>query len=145
MIEIAVVDRPTSEIADAVSQLLPQLSSGAAQVDESSLRSIVASPATRLFVARDGPAIVGMLTLVLVRIPTGLRAYIEDVVVRDTHRRRGIGMALTQAALAAAEAAGARTVNLTSNAKRQAANQLYEKMGFRRRDTNVFRLIFDRA
>ncbi len=98
------------------------------------------SPATVLFVAReaDGP-ILGSLTLALFRIPTGLRAWIEDVVVDEAARGKGVGAALNEAALDHARAVGARTVDLTSRPSREAANRLYQRLGFVERDTNVYR------
>ena len=102
---------------------------------------MVKSPATVLFVARreDDRAIVGTLTLALFRIPTGLRAWIEDVIVDETAAGAGIGGKLTTAAIDRAKQAGARTVDLTSAPRREAANHLYEKLGFQRRETNVWR------
>lgn len=82
----------------------------------------------------------GSLTLVLFRIPTGVRAWIEDVVVDESARGRGVGDVLSRTALETAAAAGARTVDLTSRPSRQAANRLYQRLGFERRDTNVYRL-----
>ena len=131
----------TPEIVAAIQGLVPQLSRNAAVPTEAEIAEIVSSPATVLFVARDRITgdIVGSLTLALFRIPTGLRAWIEDVVVAEAGRRRGIGEALTWAAIARAEAAGARTVDLTSRASREAANRLYRRVGFQQRDTNVYR------
>jgi ribosomal protein S18 acetylase RimI-like enzyme len=86
----------------------------------------------------DGP-IVGMVTLVLFRLPTGMRAWVEDVVVDTAARRRGVAEALTRAAVEVARERGARTVDLTSRPSRQAANNLYQKVGFQERDTNVYR------
>jgi ribosomal protein S18 acetylase RimI-like enzyme len=103
---------------------------------------IVASPATVLFIARDDDdarTIVGCLTLAVFRIPTGLRAWIEDVIVDQSARRRGVGEALNREAIARAQAAGARTVDLTSRPSREAANRLYQRLGFHPRDTNVYR------
>jgi ribosomal protein S18 acetylase RimI-like enzyme len=95
-------------------------------------------------VARDGGgAIAGTLTLVLFRIPTGVRAWIEDVVVDESARGSGLGEALTRAALARAGAAGARTVDLTSRPSREAANRLYRRMGFQPRETNVYRKVLE--
>jgi ribosomal protein S18 acetylase RimI-like enzyme len=104
----------------------------------------VASPATVLFVARDphrNGEIAGTLTLALFRIPTGLRAWIEDVVVDTEARGQGIGEALTRAAIQRAVAAGATTVDLTSRPSREAANRLYVRVGFTRRETNVYRYV----
>jgi ribosomal protein S18 acetylase RimI-like enzyme len=100
----------------------------------------VASPASTLLVARraDG-GIVGMLTLATFRIPTGMRAWIEDVVVDEAARGQGVGEALCRTALDTAAAAGARTVELTSRPSREAANRLYRRLGFQPRQTNVYR------
>ena len=90
-----------------------------------------------LYVARD-PSIVGVLTLTLYRIPTGLSARIDDVIVAAHSRGRGIGEALTRAAIEHARTAGARGVNLTSHPRREAANRLYQRLGFERRETNTY-------
>lgn len=131
----------TAEVVAAVQRLVPQLSATAPVPHGREVEAIVASPATVLLLARDEGSheIVGMLTLALFRIPTGVRAWIEDVVVDQAAGRRGIGTALTKEALRRAEAAGARTVDLTSRPSREAANRLYQKAGFERRDTNVYR------
>jgi ribosomal protein S18 acetylase RimI-like enzyme len=84
--------------------------------------------------------VIGTLTLALFRIPTGVRAWIEDVVVDEAARGRGAGEALTREALRLAEEAGARTVDLTSRPEREAANRLYQRLGFERRSTSVYRL-----
>jgi ribosomal protein S18 acetylase RimI-like enzyme len=124
-----------------VGRLLPELSRSAPAPTAEAVREIVTSPATTLFVGRDGPdgAIVGMLTLVLLRIPSGVRAWIEDVVVAADARGKGCGEALSRAALDAASVAGARTVDLTSRPSRQDANRLYQRLGFTARNTNVYR------
>jgi ribosomal protein S18 acetylase RimI-like enzyme len=80
-----------------------------------------------------------MLTLVTFPIPTGLRAWIEDVVVDETARGQGVGAALTEEAVRRARTVGARTVDLTSRPTRQAANRLYERLGFELRETNAYR------
>ena len=81
--------------------------------------------------------------MVLFRIPTGVRAMIEDVVVDEALRGRGIGEALSREALKVARENGARTVDLTSRPSREAANRLYQRIGFKLRDTNVYRYSFD--
>ena len=97
-------------------------------------------PAGRPTEGEDGQGrIVGMLTLVVFRIPTGVRAWIEDVVVDSAVGRRGVGEALTRAALDLAGTCGALTVDLTSRPSREAANRLYQKVGFEPRETNVYR------
>jgi ribosomal protein S18 acetylase RimI-like enzyme len=93
-----------------------------------------------LLIARDADGtIVGMLTLVLFQIPTGVRAWIEDVVVDTAAQGRGIGQALTTAAVGLANENGARTVDLTSRPSREAANRMYQKLGFCARETIVYR------
>ena len=103
------------------------------------LDEVASAEATSLLIARVSGTIVGMLTLVLFRIPTGVRAIIEDVVVDEAHRGRGIAEALTREALARSNAQGARTVDLTSRPSREDANRLYQHLGFQRRDSNVYR------
>jgi ribosomal protein S18 acetylase RimI-like enzyme len=127
-------------LVEAMARLVPQLSSSAAPPGADELARVVESPATTLFVARDaGGRIVGSLTLAVFRLPTGLRAWIEDVVVDDASRGSGTGRALVREAVRAAEAAGARTVDLTSRPDREAANRLYVRSGFEQRHTNVYR------
>ncbi|MDQ2813604.1 MAG: GNAT family N-acetyltransferase [Actinomycetota bacterium] len=130
----------TGELVKAFGRLLPQLSSSAAPVDERALQVLVAWPGTRLLVARVDGEIAGALTLVMFPIPTGSRAWIEDVVVDEAARGRGVGAALTTEAVRLARADGARTVDLTSRPSRPAANRLYERLGFRLRDSRVYRL-----
>jgi ribosomal protein S18 acetylase RimI-like enzyme len=132
----------TPALLEALARLVPQLSQSAPPIGETELAEMVASPVTRLLVARlpgtEG-AIVGTLTLVLFRVPTGVRGWIEDVVVDETARGRGVGEALTAEAVRLAAAAGARSLDLTSRPSRQAAHRLYSKLGFEVRDTSVYR------
>ena len=130
----------TPEVVDAFARLVPQLSRSAPAPGPGELGEMVDSPASVLLVARapDG-AIVGSLTLVLFRIPTGVRAWIEDVIVDESARGQGVGAALNRDALRRAQEAGARTVDLTSRPSREVANRLYHRLGFRQRDTNVYR------
>ncbi len=134
------VTEATPEVLAAMARLVPQLSRSAPPLSHAELAEIVASPATVLLVARDDrSSIVGSLTLVLFRIPTGLRAWIEDVVVDEAARGAGVGKALSRAALALAAERGARSVDLTSRPSREAANRLYRRLGFEQRETNVYR------
>jgi ribosomal protein S18 acetylase RimI-like enzyme len=130
----------TDELVEAMARLVPQLSSSNPPPSASDLAEIVSSPTTALFVARHTGAVVGTLTLASFRIPTGLRAWIEDVVVDDAARGLGVGEALTQAALEEARRRGALTVDLTSRPTREAANRLYQRVGFEARSTNVYRM-----
>ncbi|MDH3192990.1 MAG: GNAT family N-acetyltransferase, partial [Acidimicrobiia bacterium] len=93
-----------------------------------------------LFVAEDGDAIVGSLTLIIFRSPTGVRARIEDVVVAESARGTGLGRRLTDAAIEQARATGAKAIGLTSRPSREAANGLYQSMGFEQRNTNVYEM-----
>jgi ribosomal protein S18 acetylase RimI-like enzyme len=139
-IEVSEETSGSVELLEAVQHLVHELSSSASAPGASDLEEIVGSPAARLLVARDGERqIVGMLTLATFRTPTGLRAWIEDVVVAESARGRGAGEALTREALRLAAEAGARTVDLTSRRERQAANRMYRKLGFERRETSVYR------
>lgn len=142
VLHIAPATEVTDELVEAVAALVPQLSSSASPPTAAELGAIVESPATTLFVARDGDAegkVVGTLTLIVFRIPTGVRAWIEDVIVDSAARGQGCGEALNRAAIDAARAAGAKTVDLTSRPSRGAANRLYLRLGFQPRDTNVYR------
>ncbi len=138
-VEITEATEATAELVEAFERLTPQLSSSNPPPSAEALEAIAASEATRLLVAHADGAIVGSLTLVLVRIPTGLRAIIEDVVVDERSRGQGVGRMLNEAALELARAAGAVTVDLTSRPTREAANRLYLNLGFVVRDTNVYR------
>ncbi len=130
----------TPELVAAFRLLTPQLSRSAPAPGGHELAEMVRSPATILLMARDGDrGLIGSLTLVLFRIPTGVRAWIEDVVVDKNSRGRGVAEILCREALNRASAAGARTVDLTSRPSRDAANRLYRRLGFVERDTNVYR------
>ncbi|GAA1657590.1 GNAT family N-acetyltransferase [Catellatospora bangladeshensis] len=139
-VDIEVVRDVTDEVVAAFARLLPQLTGSAAAPDARQLRTLVTWPGHRLLVARVDGRIVGALTLAVFPIPSGLRAWIEDVVVDDAARGRGVGAALTREAIRLARADGARTVDLTSRPSREAANRLYERLGFRVRDSKVYRL-----
>ena len=142
---VEVATEATPELVDAFARLIPQLSRSSAPPDRDALAGMIASAGTSVLVARDASsgAIVGTLTLVVFRIPTALRAWIEDVVVDESARGQGVGEALTVAACRIAAAAGAKTVELTSRPSREAANRLYQRLGFERRDTNIYRYEVD--
>lgn len=135
--EVATV---TEEVHEALTRLIPQLSSSVEPMTLDELKAMVTSEAVTLLIARDEiGAIIGTLTLAIFRIPTGIRAWIEDVVVEESSRGKGHGEALTERAVSLARAAGARTVDLTSRPSRTVANGLYERLGFAARKTNVYR------
>ena len=132
----------TGEIVESLGRLIPQLSTSAAIPTADQLERLVADGAAQLLIARDPDQedrIVGTLTLILFRIPTGVRAWIEDVVVDESARRRGVGELLCRAAIERARSAGARNVDLTSRPAREAANRLYRRLGFSLRQTNLYR------
>jgi len=138
--EISLLTEVTDEIVESFAQLLPQLSTSAVIPTRVELQEIADNDS--FFIARDpelGGQIVGSLTLVTFRIPTGVRSWIEDVVVDTTMRGKGIGEALTRAALQRAAELGAKTVDLTSRPSREAANRLYRRVGFELRQTNLYR------
>lgn len=139
VIEVHEVDAIDNEAVEAFDRLIPQLSTTSAIPTAAHLRRMIASDAIVLFAARQDGVIVGLLTLVIVRIPTGLRARIEDVVVDERARGQGIGARLSQAAIDRASQEGVRTVDLTSRPSRVAANRLYERLGFQERETRVYR------
>jgi len=138
VIEEPVVADP--ELLAEIRRLVPQLSTSAKPLEAYDLETLVTSQATQLLVARlDGQRIVGTLTLAIFRIPTGVRAWIEDVIVDESARGHGVGAALCAEAIHRARLAGARTVDLTSNPSREDAHRLYERVGFTVRETNVYR------
>ena len=128
-------------LVSVMARLVPQLSRSNPPPDAATLEAIVGSEASVLLLALDEEGVVvGSLTLALFRIPTGLRAWIEDVVVDEAARGRGVGEALNREAIGRARAEGATTVDLTSRPSREAANRLYQRLGFEKRATNVYRL-----
>ena len=138
--KVEIATSVTPALVDALERLVPQLSRSnpAPSVDE--LGEIVAAPATDLFVATvDDGTISGIATLVNFRIPTGVRTWIEDVVVDEAARGTGVGRALTEAMLDRARELGAVTCDLSSRPSREAANRLYQRIGFAPRTTNVYR------
>jgi ribosomal protein S18 acetylase RimI-like enzyme len=138
-IQVEEVQAVDDALMEAMVTLVPQLST-APPPTVAEMEAIVASPASVLLAARDEDgSIVGSLTLALFRVPTGMRAWIEDVVVDGRTRGKGVGAALVEAALTHAAAAGARTVDLTSRPSREDANRLYVRLGFETRNTNVYR------
>ncbi|MGI9624282.1 MAG: GNAT family N-acetyltransferase [Acidimicrobiales bacterium] len=139
--EVTEVDE---ELVDAFARLIPQLSSSNPPPTADQLRSLVESDSSTLLIARDGAGtVVGSMTLAMFRIPTGLRAWIEDVVVDESARGSGVGRVINERALEIAREAGATTVDLTSRPSRESANRLYQRMGFVARETNVYRYTFD--
>ena len=141
VITISVADVVDDELVNAFELLIPQLSRSNPPPSADELRAIVESEASTLLIARDDQSgkIVGSMTLAMFLIPTGRRAWIEDVVVDGDARGKGVGRLLNERALEIAKEAGAKTVDLTSRPSREAANRLYKRLGFVERETNVYR------
>jgi ribosomal protein S18 acetylase RimI-like enzyme len=139
-VHVEIADEATQELLEGLNELLPQLSTNAAPLTTADVEALVASPVTVLFVARDEGRIVGSLTLVVFAIPTGLRAWIEDVVVDGSARGAGVGEALTNAAIEESRRRHVRSIDLTTRPSREAANRLYARLGFELRETNIYRL-----
>ncbi|MBI5934637.1 MAG: GNAT family N-acetyltransferase [Chloroflexi bacterium] len=139
-ISIEIVTIIENQLLEAFARLIPQLKISSPQLTQEILVSLLASDASTLLTARDEATgqIVGMLTLIVYRVPTGVRARIEDVVVDESMRGRGIAIQLVERALEIAREKGADGVALTSNPKREAANRLYQKVGFKKWETNVY-------
>jgi ribosomal protein S18 acetylase RimI-like enzyme len=128
----------SEDLHQALNVLLPQLSTAAPLLTESALRRIIAAGTSHLLMALEEGNYCGTLTLVMIIAPAGKRARIEDVVVSEAMRGRGIGRLLISRALELARNLGAGSIELTSHPSRRAANALYKKMGFRERRTNAY-------
>lgn len=138
-VTVEMATQASAELVQAMQKLIPQLSSSNAPPSMEELNEMISSGSSVLFIARVENQIVGSLTLATFRIPTGIRAWIEDVVVDESARGHGVGEALNRAALDEAKRRGAITVELTSRPSREAANRLYLRLGFVLRETNVYR------
>ena len=138
-VTVEMATKASDELVQAMQKLIPQLSSSNAPPSMEELNEMISSGSSVLFIARMENQIVGSLTLATFRIPTGIRAWIEDVVVDESARGHGVGEALNLAALDEAKRRGAITVELTSRPSREAANRLYLRLGFVLRETNVYR------
>jgi len=138
---VGIISESTKELYEALQRLVPQLGVHKIPPTWAELAELLKSESSTILIARQpdesGP-IAGVLSLTIYRVPTGLRSIIEDVIVDENMRRRGIGEALVQKAIDLAREAGADGVSLTSNPEREAANQLYQSMGFELRKTNPY-------
>jgi ribosomal protein S18 acetylase RimI-like enzyme len=145
-ISISTASAVDDELVAAFERLIPQLSTSNPPPSRSALEEIVGDPGNVVFIARDDAAdgrIVGTLTLATFRIPTAMRAWIEDVVADSAAAGQRIGELLSLAAIDEARRRGAKTVELTSRPSREAANHIYKKIGFSVRDTNVYRFTLE--
>ena len=131
----------TDELMDAITRLMPQLKLKYSLPTRSEIEALVGSKGSILLIVRypdENSPIVGMLTLLVYRVPSGVRAHVEDIVVDEAVRGQGIGEALIRHALGVAREAGANGVGLTTNPRREAANRLYQRIGFKRWETNIY-------
>jgi ribosomal protein S18 acetylase RimI-like enzyme len=138
-VDVEVLSEITDDVVEAFGRLLPQLSSTAKRLDARALSAVVSAPASTVLLARIDRQIVGTLTLATFAIPTGVRAWIEDVVVDEAARGQRVASLLIDEAIRLAKQAGARTVDLTSRPTRAAAGRLYERIGFEQRETRLYR------
>ena len=134
----------SSELIAVLNKLLMQLNNEAVPLIKADIEQMISSPTNSLFVARrsDNKEIVGMITLIIYRIPVWKKAWIEDIVVDEEYRKHGIGTKLIQHAIEIAKALGVLSLNFTSRPGKEAANRLYERLGFEKRETNVYWIRF---
>ncbi|MFI6168532.1 GNAT family N-acetyltransferase [Nocardia sp. NPDC051052] len=144
-IQISTALHATAELTQELNVLVRQLSKTAAPLTIDALAALIASDSAMLLLAESEAGVVGMLTLITYPIPTGIRARIEDVVVDESARGKGVAFELTSAAVELARQAGARTVDLTSRPERESANRLYQRAGFKPRDSVTYRLTLSTA
>lgn len=144
-IKIEIAAQADEELREAFQRLIPQLTNSNPPPSLDGLRILVQDSASALLIARDeNRKIIGALTLVVYRAPTGIRSIIEDVVVDESARGRGVGEALMKRAVELAREKGAGNISLTSNPMREAANRLYVRVGFKKRETNAYQYKFEK-
>ncbi len=129
------------DLVEAMARLVPQLSSSSPPPTAGQLQEIVDHDACYLLVATEDNTFMGSMTLVVFPIPTGIRAWIEDVVVDESARGKGVGAALNTEAISLAQKLGAKSIDLTSRPSREAANRLYQRLGFEKRESSVYRFM----
>ncbi len=140
MTEIIELNEYRAEYIEPMQRLLDQLTSHPVELTEALLREIIADPNTHQFLLLEDGEVAGMLTVGIYYSPTGGKAWIEDVVVDNTHRGKGLSKLLVAHAIDFVKEQQVPLLMLTSNPKRIAANQLYQRMGFERKETNVYRM-----
>ena len=140
-VTVCVAVSVTDELVSTFARLIPQLSRSNPPPDAAELQGLIDHEACHVLMARDDATgeWIGTTTLVVFPIPTAVRAWIEDVVVDEATRGSGAGAALTNFAVELARSLGAKTVDLTSRPSREAANRLYQRLGFELRETNCYR------
>lgn len=143
MITIREITAYEAGLREELERLLPQLNPTMQELPEEHFSEVIRSPYCHLLVAKEEGRILGMLTLALYPTLTALRGWVEDVVVDEKARRRGVGRQLLNQAIAIAQTKGCKTLSLTSSHHRRAAHALYLEMGFKKVETQPFRLIFE--
>ena len=143
MIGIEVVSEATPELHAAIARLLPQLNPDLPVPNEDRVRALIDDPAVTLLLAKDGDEVVGTAAVVVYMIPFWIKARIEDVVVDQSSRGKGVGEALVNACVDVARKRGAQVVELQSAKHREAANRLYRRVGFQQRESNLYRMTLD--
>jgi GNAT superfamily N-acetyltransferase len=141
MVRIEAVTEATPEVHAALAHLLPQLNDQLPVPTMERLQALVADPAATLLLARDGEEVVGTTTVIVYTTPFWIKARLDEVVVDESARGKGVGAALVSSALNVAREKGAQVAELQSGLQREAANRLYPRMGFKRRETNVYRIV----
>lgn len=140
MVRVEAATEATPRLVRALAALLPQLSPNLAKPTQKKVKALLADPATTLLVAQDGDAIIGTATLVVYTTPAWVKARIEDVVVDENVRGRGIGEALVRACIEEARKRSVQVLELQSAQWREVANRLYPRLGFELRESNVYRM-----
>jgi GNAT superfamily N-acetyltransferase len=141
MARIEPVTEATPEVYAALERLLPQLNSRLTLPPFERLEAIVADPSVTLLIAREGDEIVGTATVIVYATPFWIKARLDEVVVDESARGKGVGAALVTACLDIAREKGAQVAELQSGALREAANRLYPRMGFELRESNLYRIV----
>jgi ribosomal protein S18 acetylase RimI-like enzyme len=139
--KIEIITAADEELYQAFQRLVPQLTNNNPPPSRADLLALATDAASTLMIARaDDGCIIGALTLAVYRVPTGIRSVIEDVIVDASARGQGIGEALLRCAIQVAKEKGAGNISLTSNPLRAAANRLYLRLGFKKRETNAYQM-----
>ena len=137
----------SEQVCEAFQQLIPQLTEHSDPPGRAALERMAASSDTVVLLAWEPDErgeIIGSASLAIAYSPTGAHGWIEDVVVEEKARCKGIGRALTQSLLEKARELKLQKVYLTSRPSRVAANKLYQSLGFVKRETNVYCFDLDR-
>lgn len=138
MLRVEQLTKASEEALVDINTLIHQLSERLPACTLSLLERVVRSPDIEQWVVRDEERIVGIATLVLVVLPEGVRAQLEDIVVHSDYRGKSLGRQLGETLIERARVHGARAITLSSRSDRQAANALYQSLGFEKRDTNLY-------